>query len=111
LTFRVRLTLDVERVCPDLSHASRSRAGDRLDQVVLVPDLDRGVIDEDVADREHLVVDRDHAVGSDPPKHPLPVPVIVGIDGHRDGVGGVGANRNRSAGAAISSAWCGRLVL
>jgi hypothetical protein len=75
LTFRSRLTFDVQAIGPDLSDRPLPRAGDGLDEVILAPDLDHGVIDEDVdelslegvADGEHLMIDRHDAVGSDNP--------------------------------------------
>ena len=64
---------DVQPVGPDLANRTLPCASHGLDQVVLVPYLDRRVVDEGihklafegVADREHLVVDRDDAVGAD----------------------------------------------
>lgn len=63
--FWLRLMVYVETVCSDLSHRAFPHPSNRLDQVVLMPHLDRGVVDEGihklrfvgVADREHLVVD------------------------------------------------------
>jgi hypothetical protein len=62
--------------------------------VVLAPDLDDGVVDEDVdqlslvgvADREHLVVLRHDAVGGDASKGPLAGVVLALIDRNRRGV-------------------------
>ena len=59
--------------------------------MVLAPDLDRRVVDKGidefalvgVSDREHLVVDRHHAVGSDPPQDPLAALVLFAEHGNR----------------------------
>jgi hypothetical protein len=71
--------LDVQAVRTDLPHGPGPNSDDRLDEVVLAPDLDRRRVHEDVdelgpepvADGERLVVDRDKAVGADASKDPL----------------------------------------
>jgi len=87
--------LDVKTVGSNLADGATPHPGNGLDEVVLAPDLDHRVIDEyvhelgleGVADREHLVVDRHDAVGSDASKHPLAVMVFGCIDRDRSGVG------------------------
>jgi hypothetical protein len=88
---------DVDPIGSNLAHRPRSHSSNGLDEVILAPDLDHGVIDEDVdqlalvgvGHREQLVVDGQDGVGRDSAKDPLAPAIVSGVPDPLDLVGSI----------------------